>query len=64
MGEWRVRVKPQLNKYLQETKSCLIRWIHIHLRFLFIDFVSVNNHRVAFYDAGHIDREHFDRKNE
>ena len=27
-----------------------IRRVHIHLRFLFIDFVSVNNHRVVFID--------------
>ena len=25
-----------------------LRRIHIHLRFLFIDFASVNNHRVLF----------------
>ena len=31
-------------------KANLLRWIHIHLRFLFIEFVSVNNHRVPFFD--------------
>ena len=31
-----------------KVRGCKIRRIHIHLKFLFIEFVSVNNHHGVF----------------